>query len=180
MPDDCKKTLEFRTYSRTGPVTRVGSVEKTPKLAPTHRKAETQILAELTTKIDDEISLRNGGTPQCYPCDFLQTREVSKSTDSRNFYHSWTEKFELRDADGIVIKGTAKYRATGKADVETKLFEKTCDEPFGDNREDFRQASFDPETPNIIVVPGYSLRDLWKVLPKEDRVGLEMIDGKKN
>lgn len=176
--DDCAKTLSYRRYRRLGNVTRIGDVEKKPALAPAHRKPEARILTELTKKVDDDIRMRSSAkVPQCLPCDFVDEKVASKSAQDRDFYHGWTEKFELRDSEGNVIRGTAAYRATGRAKIETTVIEKTCDKRFGDDPKDFDKASFDPGDLNIQVVAGYSLRKFWAALPSTDREGLELIGG---
>lgn len=175
--DDCAKTLSYRTYLRTGKVKRIGMVEKKPALAPAHRKPEAQILRELTDKIDDNIRTRAAaGVPQCLPCDYLGTEVVSKKVKNREFYHGWTENFELRDAEGNVIRGVAKYRATGRAPIETTVHEKTCDPRFGDVPADFERASFEPNELNVQVVTGYSLKEAFRALPSADRADLELLE----
>jgi hypothetical protein len=175
MPD-CNKTLTYRTYRRVGPVQRVGGVQKTPAQAPAHTKTDAQILAELSQKLEDEIAARNAEpTPQCHPCD-LAGETVSTVHNFREFHLIWTETYELRDAQNNVIRGTAKYMARAQADVETRIVEKTCDEPFGDDPVDFGYV--DPEKPNLAVVT-YNLKDLWNALPKEQRRDMKFTDGKK-
>lgn len=178
MADDCNKTLTRRSYRRTGNVTLFGRIEQKPQLAPPHRKTNAQILTELTQKIDAEIAARNRRPPpQCHPCDFLEEKQIDKITGPRNFNHVWSETFELRDANGNVIRGTAKYQATGRTEIETTIYERTCDEPFGDDAESFAQLPFDPRTPNVVAVAGYNLEKYWKALPDEERDGLELVLG---
>jgi hypothetical protein len=123
-----------------------------------------------------EIDNRNAiPVPQCSPCDYVGEREVSTDNPFLEFHHIWTEPYELHDPNGNVIRGTAKYMATGQAQVEVKVFEKTCDEPFGDDPRDF--ASYDPETPNVAFV-SYNLKDAWQALPKALRAEMKFLPKK--
>ena len=175
MPSDCNTSITYRSYRKDSPVRRWGGVEKKPRLAPDPRKSAARILADLEAKIDTQIAARNGPVPQCSPCDFLNDNVVSTSRNLRDINVVWRETFELRDADGNVIRGTAKYRAHGEVWVVTEVTERFCDEPFGDPEDAWETAMADPEEPNWGYAAGLSLEGYWAALPKDLKEDLEFI-----
>ena len=175
MPEgDCNKTITLREYDRKGDVRVLATISRRPRLAPDPRKTMAELRRELTAKVDAEIAARNARVPQCHPCDHVTTVEVARSERNRNFDHLWTERFELRDADGNVIRGTAQYACTGEARIETVIKHKFCDEPFGDDDSEFRKSM----TPELVP---FDLKQGWGLIPETDKsdLDLEFEKGKK-
>jgi hypothetical protein len=159
-------------------VTREGDVSKRPAQAPAHSKTDAQILADLTQQIDGDITARNNiPPPQCTGCDYLGEREASVSTSVRRFYDIWEEQYELRDENGNVIRGTAKYMAQGRAEVETRVLERLCDDRFGDDPAQFYALDTGRSDVNVAYV-AYDLGSVWKQLSKSERAGMKLTTAK--
>ncbi|MEE9453893.1 MAG: hypothetical protein V3V13_05860 [Paracoccaceae bacterium] len=179
MPEDCETSQRYRHSERIGNVKKHAFVGKKPNLAPPHRKSDAQILTELTDKLDADILARNSRQPpQCPECDYLGETTISDTTFPRIVTLIWAEQFQLRDANGNTITGTAKYMATGQASVRSKVLERHCDKPFGDDQSDFYKTAYNPEEPEGIFTPNYDLDDIWMYMSEEDKKGLKFTKKK--
>jgi hypothetical protein len=179
----CEQIHRFKWHFVDTPVTQIESVQKRPKIAPDHRKPDQEIIGDLNRKLQADLRdrMRNPGAPQCPDeCDMLwPDRKLSDTVSSRDVHSIWEEQFELLDADGNVIEGTARYMAKGKAKVQVIEYERRCEKKIGDDPKDFYMASYNPDKPSISVAAYNNLADLWKALPKSDREGLNFVKGGK-
>jgi hypothetical protein len=177
MSDDCKKTQTYYRYTKVRGITTLGVLEKQPRLAPAPSKTPAQMLQELNARLDADITARNAITPpQCgWHCDYLGERLASDTTDPRTVKIIWTEPFELRDADGNVIRGTARYRTRGDARVQTEKYERECDSKFGEPDDAWKEAAFNPDHTNVETLATAALDDVWAALPKAERDMLEFL-----
>ncbi len=181
MADPCEKTIESRTYARASEVRiYASSLRRRPANAPAPRKTLDEMKAELTARIDASIAVYNGnGHRFCDDCAYLGEEPARHLRATREEHLVWEETFELRDADGNTITGTARYKVTGSVDIATTVVVKFCGPRFADGDESFmvKPAGLSAEWKVNVWPP--SLSDLWKGLPEEERKGYEYTPAKK-
>lgn len=180
MADPCEKTIEVRSYSRTSEVRiYASSLQRRPSNAPAPRKTLDEMKAELAARIDASIVLANSaGQGFCDDCAYLGEDPARFLRATREEHLVWEETFELRDAAGNTITGTARYKVTGAVEITTTLVVKYCGPRFADSDASFmvKPAALSAEWKVNVWPP--SLSDLWKGLPEDERKGYEYKPGR--
>lgn len=183
MADPCEKTIEWREYRRRSdvkidPLTLV----KRPPMAPAPKKTLGEMAADLAGKIDAKIRGHNAGAyAECAPCAYVGEEPVKTISIIRTETLVWDEAFELRDAQGDTISGTARYRVDGIVTIETDIHVKRCGIVLGDDPETFLAGSegLSPGLDRVNWLSDPPLSALWAMLKPEERRGLEFIPAKK-
>lgn len=143
MADNCEKTLSYRTYRRTGEA-RGLTISKAPPNAPEPRKSRAEAKAELERRVDEDMAERSAEpVPQCDPCGVMtdkSTVELFITVGNRQ----WREDYQLQDANGNTIAGTALYTARADIDAEATIHTKICGPAsFGDKLAALSDFSFE-------------------------------------
>lgn len=173
---DCDTVRRYRRYRSLTPVRTVSYVAKRPSLAPGHTRTNSAILAALNTEVSDYVTRKNVTPPQCHPCEYVGEIKVFDDTAYIHVRTIWEESFQLRDADGNVIHGTAKYMAGGDAQINVKEYERRCMERVGADPSEFEKAA-DSTEPEIILIP--DAKSLWDSLPDSVKSDLQYEQGGK-
>ncbi|MBK8457948.1 MAG: hypothetical protein IPL47_13240 [Phyllobacteriaceae bacterium] len=183
MADPCEKTIEWRHYRRGSDVRiEPHTLMKRPPMAPAPKKTFAEMASELAAKIDAKSrDLNSHAYTECAPCAYLGEEPARTISTIRSESLVWDETFELRDARGDTISGTARYRVNGVVTIETEVHVKRCGPVLGDDPDSFMVRadgiSLGLERVNWLSEP--PLATLWAGLEPKDRRGLEFTPARK-